>query len=179
VNKGDTAGLSGDVDALRSAITTFTTDTRHYPKSIKDLVKAIDPDSTDLLGNKYDTTAANAWKGPYFPTSQDVSSGNGTVATPYPDYKTTAFGLTIQNVFRAPNDSINNFITLVFTNATVAPSSVAAIDRMFDGGTGTVPTGGCTGAGGASSGSIRWKEVDAAPDCTVSLLSWRLVSAAQ
>src|SRR5688572_30540849 len=101
VNKGDTAGLNGDVQALRTAISSFTTDTRHYPKSIKDLVQAINKDSLDLFGNSYGASAANAWKGPYFPTSQDVTTGTAG-NTVFPDYTTTAFNLKIQNVFEAP-----------------------------------------------------------------------------
>jgi prepilin-type N-terminal cleavage/methylation domain-containing protein len=178
VNKGDTAGLAGDVDALRSAISNFTTDTRHYPKSIKDLVKAIDKDSVDLFGTAYGAAAAAAWKGPYFPTSQDVTTGT----TSFPDYSTTAFGLKVENMFEQPSSTNGNFITLVFSNATIAPSALATIDRLFDGGDGTMPSSGATCANSATDGSgkgnIQWTET-ATPPCTHSDLKWRLVSAAQ
>jgi prepilin-type N-terminal cleavage/methylation domain-containing protein len=183
VNKGDTAGLNGDVQALRTAITTFTTDTRHYPKSIKDLVQAIDKDSLDVIGNPYGQAAANAWKGPYFPTSQDVTTGSAG-NTVFPDYSTTAYDLKIQNMFEAPNAGTNaSFITLVFTNAAIPPATLATIDRLFDGGTGQLPAG--AGAGGCANqatdgsqaGSLRWTEN---PACTVfNALKWRIVSAAQ
>src|SRR5689334_20538053 len=90
VSKGDTAALAGDVGALRTAITNFTTDTRHYPRTIGDLITK--PASTDLdvLGNQYGASAVAGWKGPYFPTSQSVS---GTGA-----YALTSYNLTLDNV---------------------------------------------------------------------------------
>ncbi len=183
VNKGDTAGLSGDVQALRTAITTFTTDTRHYPKSIKDLVQPIDKDSLDLFGNPYGQAAMSAWKGPYFPTSQDVTTGSAG-NTVFPDYTTSAYDLKIQNMFEAPNAGTNaSFVTLVFSNAAIPPASLATIDRLFDGGTGVLPAGagagGCANmaADGSAAGSIRWTEN---PACTTfNGMKWRLVSGAQ
>jgi prepilin-type N-terminal cleavage/methylation domain-containing protein len=176
VNKGDTAGLAGDVDALRSAISNFTTDTRHYPASIEDLISAPASTDDDLFLADYGATAVNAWKGPYFPTSQSVS---GTAT-----YATTAFGLAIQNAFRAPHDTTGNFITLVFTTFPT-PAQIATIDRLFDGGTGLVPAGTGTGcdtttptATGANSGQIRWTQSSSGA-CTITAMSWRLVSAAQ
>jgi prepilin-type N-terminal cleavage/methylation domain-containing protein len=183
VNKGDTAGLNGDVQALRTAISNFTTDTRHYPKSIKDLVQAINKDSVDLMGNPYGQAAANAWKGPYFPTSQDVTTGSAG-NTVFPDYTTTAYDLKIQNMLEAPNAGTNSsFITVVFTNASIPASSLATIDRLFDGGTGELPagagTGGCANKAtdGSLAGSIRW--VEDAGCTTFNGMKWRLLSGAQ
>ncbi|HET9426204.1 MAG TPA: prepilin-type N-terminal cleavage/methylation domain-containing protein [Gemmatimonadaceae bacterium] len=172
VSKGDTAGLAGDVGALRTAISNFTTDTRHYPRNLGHLINPIDKDSLDLLGVAYGQGAANAWKGPYFPTSQSIS---GTAT-----YSFTAFGLTLQNDFEAPaTGTNNNFITLVFTNAGYPPANIATIDRQFDGGDGTVPTTTCSGTGtGSNTGQIRWTEAAATP-CNITAIKWRLVSAAQ
>lgn len=173
VSKGDTAGLTGDVQAMRTAISNFTTDTRHYPANIKDLVTQISATDLDLLGTQYGTAAVNAWKGPYFPTSQSITS-TGT-------YATTAFSLTIKSAFEAPADSNANFITLVFGTQPAA-TNIATIDRLFDGGTGTVPAATCSSvpvaATGSATGSIRWTETDGTP-CTITNLKWRLVSAAQ
>jgi prepilin-type N-terminal cleavage/methylation domain-containing protein len=177
VNKGDTAGLSGDVDAIRSAITTFTTDTRHYPLTLADLRRRIDKDSLDITGTAYGLTAQNSWKGPYFPTSQTV--GGAT------DYTTSAFGLAIKDTLEAPADSNSSFITLRFGTTGLTAANVATIDRLFDGGDGTVPVHPNCGSGTTNTtGSIRWTE--AAPGsgtngdpCTITNLKWRLVSAAQ
>ena len=174
VGKGDTAGLAGDVQALRTAISNFTTDTRQYPKNIEDLISPITARS-DLFGTPYTTAAVNAWKGPYFPTSQSV----GVTGT----YATTAFGLTINSAFEAPDNTggagdNDSFITLVFATQPTA-ANIATIDRLFDGGTGTVPSPTCNNTGtGSATGSIRWTETAATP-CTISALKWRLVSAAQ
>ena len=172
VNKGDTAGLAGDVQALRTAISNFSTDTRHYPANIKDLVSPITATDLDLMGTAYGTTAVNSWKGPYFPTSQSITA-TGT-------YLTSAFSLTINSTFEAPATGNANFITLVFGTQPTA-ANVATIDRLFDGGTGLVPAATCSSvpaATGYNTGSIRWTETDGTP-CTISNLKWRLLSAAQ
>lgn len=171
VSKGDTAGLAGDVQALRTAISNFTTDTRHYPRTIGDLIAKPLSTDNDIFGNDYGTTAVNAWKGPYFPTSQSVT-GTGT-------YSTSAFNLQIDNEFGAPGSNAN-FITLVFSGSGMNAVNVATLDRLFDGGNGTIPADAtCNNTGtGSATGSILWTETAATP-CTISALSWRLVSAAQ
>jgi hypothetical protein len=66
-------------------------------------------------------------------------------------------------------------------------ANVATIDRLYDGGTGTVPTGAnttsCTVASaGSTAGSIVWTEgpgaAPATDPCVITNLKWRLVSAA-
>jgi prepilin-type N-terminal cleavage/methylation domain-containing protein len=171
VSKGDTAGLAGDVGALRTAITSFTTDTRHYPRTIQDLIRVPDKDSLDLMGTAYGATAVNAWKGPYFPTSQSVTSAT--------DYTLTAYGLTLDNDFEAPGPGNGNFITLVFNTAPTA-NNIATIDRLFDSGTGTVPAASCSGSGtGSTTGQITWTETAGSTTCAISSVKWRLVSASQ
>jgi prepilin-type N-terminal cleavage/methylation domain-containing protein len=170
VSKGDSAGLAGDVGALRTAITSFTTDTRHYPATIQDLITQPTSGMNDLLGQPYGSTAVNAWKGPYFPTSQ-TTSGVG--------YVSSAYGLTISNALQAPAAGNGNFITLVFS-ASPSAANVATIDRLFDNGDGSVPAGGCTNVGGnAKTGQIQWDQANATTTCTISNLTWRLVSASQ
>jgi prepilin-type N-terminal cleavage/methylation domain-containing protein len=173
VNKGDTAGLAGDVGALRTAISNFTTDTRHYPASIEDLISPIDAGDFDITGtNTYGAAAANAWKGPYFPTSQSIS-GTGT-------YSTTAFNLAIENDLDIDGD----FITISFADpasGTHLSATLATIDRLFDGGDGTLPSEGVacatTATDGSGTGSILWAE--AGTPCEKTALKWRLLSAAQ
>ena len=179
VSKGDTAAVAGDVGALRTAISNFTTDTRHYPRSIHDLVSKPLSTELDLNGVAYGTTAINSWKGPYFPTSQDTSTLTS-------GYLMSAYNLTITNAFGLPSAN-GQFITLAFTGSGVIASNVATIDRLYDGGTGTVPVHpNCTTPStGSTTGSILWTEATpggspAAGDlCTITNLKWRLVSAAQ
>ena len=170
VNKGDTAGLNGDIQALRTAISNFTTDTRHYPASIEDLITVPGAADLDLVGSAYGQAAVNAWKGPYVPTSQSVS-GTGT-------YGTTAFGLSINNAFTIES----SFITVTFFDPSIPATTLALIDRLFDGGTGNVPSGaGCTTnatTDGNDTGNILWT-AGGSPPCAGSALKWRLLSAAQ
>ncbi len=176
VSKGDTAALAGDVGALRTAITSFTTDTRHYPRTIGDLITKPAATDSDIFGTAYGAGAVAGWKGPYFPTSQNVA-GAGV-------YTSSAFNLTIDNVFIVPAAGNSNFITLSFGGTGVTPTNVATLDRLYDSGNGVVPAGtgtGCnstTGTTGNAAGNIRWTESTSGA-CAVSALQWRLVSAAQ
>src|SRR3954463_11831534 len=72
VAKGDKPAVAEDFGAIRTAITTFAADTRHYPRNFDQLTQstlaAADSDvvgSTSLFG----ADAAAAFKGPYLPTS--------------------------------------------------------------------------------------------------------------
>jgi prepilin-type N-terminal cleavage/methylation domain-containing protein len=179
VSRGDNAALAGDVGALRTAITNFTTDTRHYPRTIGDLITKPASTDDDILGNDYGAAAIAAWKGPYFPTSQSVT-GTGT-------YTLSSFSLTINNVFGAPSTN-GNFITLVFGGTGMTAANVATVDRLYDAGAGLVPDGtntaSCaTPSAGSTAGSILWTEaagaVPATDPCVITNLKWRLVSAAQ
>lgn len=172
VSKGDVAALAGDVGALRTAITNFTADTRHYPRTIGDLITKPASTDLDILGNQYGAAAFNAWKGPYFPTSQSVS-GTGS-------YGLTSYSLTIDNVLGVPSAN-GEFITLAFGGTGMTAANVATIDRLYDAGTGLVPAANCSSlpaATGSNTGNIRWTETDGAT-CTITALKWRLVSAAQ
>ena len=178
VNKGDNAALNGDIQALRTAVSNFTTDTRRYPDGISDLVGKPLTTEADLLDLPYGTAAINAWKGPYFPTSQD------TVVIRSTGYNTAAFGLIIQSDFEAPSASNGQFITLVFTNSGFDQAIIANIDRLFDGGNGTVladdgTTGCAAGTDGGLTGNLRWVVATAGTTCTVSAIKWRILSAAQ
>jgi prepilin-type N-terminal cleavage/methylation domain-containing protein len=176
ISKGDTAALAGDVGAMRTAISNFTVDTRHYPRTIGDLITKPAPTDLDILGNAYGAAGIAAWKGPYFPTSQSVS-GTGS-------YAMTSFNLTIDNVLIPPSAANSNFITLNFGGTGVTPENVATFDRLYDAGNGVIPAGsgtGCnttSGTTGNTTGNIQWTESSSAA-CTVSGLQWRLVSAAQ
>lgn len=174
IGKGDSAALSSDVNALRTAISNFTTDTRHYPASIEDLNSAPLAADLDLLGVPYGQAAIDAWKGPYFPTGQQVSS---TV-----DFNTSSFGLSINNTFL----NVNNYLALEFENPSAA--LVAQIDQLFDNGDGTVPvygTLGCTPAtAGSTTGLITWSEnpgsgTGATDPCSIANLRWRVISIGQ
>src|SRR4051812_14478152 len=130
VSKGDTAALAGDVGALRTAISNFTTDTRHYPRTIGDLITKPAAGDLDILGTAYGAAAVSAWKGPYFPTSQSVS---GTAS-----YGLTSFNLPIATVLTPPSAGNSNFITLDIGGSGVTPANVATFDRLFDAGNGTI-----------------------------------------
>lgn len=165
VSRGDNAALAGDVGALRTAITNFTTDTRNYPRRIGQLITPITSSDSNLTGATYSSNAVNSWKGPYFPTSQSVGTGT---------YATSAFNLSIASDFSL----VSNFITLNFSGAGVTAANLQTIDRLYDAGSGAA-IGNCASASaGSTAGQITWTETPGTP-CVVSALQWKLVSAAQ
>lgn len=66
VAKGDSPAVGDDVAAIRTAVTTFAADTRHFPSRLSQLGGAsLSPTDTDLVGTVYDAAAVAGYKGPY------------------------------------------------------------------------------------------------------------------
>lgn len=171
VSRGDNAAFAGDVQALRTAISNFTTDTRTYPKYIGQLTTPITTTDSNLNNVTYTSAQVSAWKGPYFPTSQSVGTGT---------YSTTSFNMTISSLFELES----SFITLNFGGAGVTMANVATIDRLYDGGSGATknhPNCTTSPTTGSTSGQILWTEgaSTGTEPCTITDFRWRLVSAAQ
>ena len=81
VSKGDDAAVGQDLTGIRTAITTFTSDVRKYPGSLKDLSgTSLVADSADIDGNAYGATSAAAYKGPYV----QISGASQTASMPRP-----------------------------------------------------------------------------------------------
>jgi prepilin-type N-terminal cleavage/methylation domain-containing protein len=168
VGKGDTASINGEVTALRTAISNFTTDTRQYPKNIEDLI-SLPTGRNDLYGNPYTAAALLAWKGPYFTTGQTV----GVTGT----YTTPAYGLILNSAFTKTAD---NYIALSFTNTNFSPTNIATLDRQYDNGNGVAPAAACSGTGtGSAAGQIQWTETPITGSCNVSAINWRIIQVAQ
>ena len=65
VGKGDNAAVAQDLIAVRTAISTFTSDTRRFPGSLSDISGDTLVDAADIDGSDYGTAAKAAYKGPY------------------------------------------------------------------------------------------------------------------
>ena len=66
IGKGDDAAVAQDMIAVRTALTTFISDTRKYPESLRDLVLDVLPaTNNDIDGFDYGADAAAAFNGPY------------------------------------------------------------------------------------------------------------------
>jgi prepilin-type N-terminal cleavage/methylation domain-containing protein len=75
VGKGDVPSVAGDFSAIRTAITSFTADTRHFPGHISDLTGTSLPSaSKDFSGTVYGKDTA-LYKGPYLPTTSGPHTG--------------------------------------------------------------------------------------------------------
>jgi prepilin-type N-terminal cleavage/methylation domain-containing protein len=66
VAKGDSPAVANDIAGIRTAITTFAADTRHFPQRLSQLGAAsLTSADKDILGAAYDAVAQGAYKGPY------------------------------------------------------------------------------------------------------------------
>lgn len=77
VGKGDAPAAAQEIGAIRTAITTFAADTRHFPSSITELTgNTLLGSNTDITGATFGADALN-YHGPYLPTGP----GKHTVPT--------------------------------------------------------------------------------------------------
>jgi general secretion pathway protein G len=66
VDKGDDAAEGQDIIAIRTAVTTFVSDTRKFPGRLTDLgVDTLNTVGDDVDGVDYGTLGHNTYKGPY------------------------------------------------------------------------------------------------------------------
>ena len=66
VSKGDNAAVTQDLIAIRTAMTTFTSDTRKFPGRLTDLgTQTLVATDNDIDGADYGTGAVAAYRGPY------------------------------------------------------------------------------------------------------------------
>ena len=101
VNKGNAPATSGDISAVRQAVTSFVSDTRHYPVSFSDLVNA--------------PAGIATWKGPYFQAA--LSGVSGTSAT----FISNGASITLGPLFTQNATNHTGFLTTTValgTNAT-------------------------------------------------------------
>jgi prepilin-type N-terminal cleavage/methylation domain-containing protein len=64
VAKGDSPAVANDVDGIRTAVTTFAADTRHFPQRLSQLGLGT-LTGKDIAGNTLDAVAIGSYKGPY------------------------------------------------------------------------------------------------------------------
>jgi prepilin-type N-terminal cleavage/methylation domain-containing protein len=64
IGKGDDTQFQTTISNVRTGITAFVSDTRHFPRRVSHLYNAI-TGQNDLSGTAYSTAVVNRWKGPY------------------------------------------------------------------------------------------------------------------
>lgn len=72
LGKGDAPAFNSGVNSLRTAITSFVSDTRAFPGKVRHLSNAITTGDTTLFGTPYTSRNVAGWRGPY------ESSGTST-----------------------------------------------------------------------------------------------------
>jgi prepilin-type N-terminal cleavage/methylation domain-containing protein len=166
MSKGETGAVISDVNALSTGVTQFVTDTRHYPKSIRQLnvdtaVQAADP---DLMAGTLGAAGANAWRGPYLSTTQDLLSF----------YDMAGLGIRVSEDFVAPvaGNGYHIAMTLTKGGGAFTMADIAKIDQTLDGGDGAVKTDCTVPTPGSAAGRLQWTESAA---CVITAVTYRLV----
>lgn len=86
LSKGDTPALQADLNSIRQAITSFTSDVRAYPSKMSDLNRSsVLSSDAALCGTTYGT-GASSFKGPYLQSKVDLSTST---------FKTASYNLEI------------------------------------------------------------------------------------
>ena len=112
VTKGDAPATSGDITQVRNAITSYVSDTRHYPSDFSDLVAS--------------PAGVNNWKGPYFAGA--LSGVSGVSATFISNGSNITLGPAI-------TQSSGYLTTPVSLNSDATCQDLTNLDIAIDGGT--------------------------------------------
>jgi prepilin-type N-terminal cleavage/methylation domain-containing protein len=120
VSKGDNAAVAQDLVAIRTGITTFTSDTRKFPGRLTDLgVSPLVATDKDIDNSDYGAAAVASYRGPYL-------NINGTHRNPA--------GALFRNKFALET----NYLCLQDSIMTAGPGSItktqaAQMDSLLDG----------------------------------------------
>jgi prepilin-type N-terminal cleavage/methylation domain-containing protein len=120
VSKGDAPAFISTVNGIRTALTTFVSDTRRIPGKLDHLQDSIATTDDDLFGTAYTQTAVNAWKGPY--DNSGVSDGVISVG----------YGWKTDDALK----DTANYVVVVLTKASADTTDAHELDVAIDGGNG-------------------------------------------
>ncbi|HEY4217828.1 MAG TPA: prepilin-type N-terminal cleavage/methylation domain-containing protein [Gemmatimonadaceae bacterium] len=128
--KGDAPATSSDISQVRNAISSYVSDTRHYPTDFSDLVS----NTASGIAN---------WKGPYFAGA--LSGTSGVSAT----FISNGAGATLGPAISQANGYLTTTVSL---SSDATCQDIWNLDKTVDG-TNTDIT---TSAANSASGSLTW-----------------------
>ena len=144
VAKGDSPAVSNDVAGIRTAVTTFAADTRHFPQRLSQLgATSLTGSDKDIIGTTYDAVAQLAYKGPY------ASIASGHLAPAGILFADTLVSVSPRQI--CMNDSTSTGSQTGLSNITA--SQVALLELALD--QNATPV---VGVGANSTGSVRWAQ---------------------
>ena len=139
VSKGDVPAVGQDIDALRTAITTFAADVRRFPQRISQLGKnSLATTDTDFTGTAFDNAATAAYKGPYASTAAGHLGPTGATFSDSLKAGAGSHSICMQD----STDSNDHTGT-----SKISPSQMAQLDDALD------------HSDGKTAGLVRWSEV--------------------
>jgi prepilin-type N-terminal cleavage/methylation domain-containing protein len=126
LGKGDAPAFNSSVNSLRTAITSFVSDTRAFPGKVRHLTTAITTSDTTLFGTPYTNRNVNGWRGPY------ESSGTSTGLLP------VGYGWTTRDTLTTGTNYLILHLSQTGADTTDAHELDVAIDGGDGGGAGLV-----------------------------------------
>lgn len=120
ISKADAPSFETSMGSLRTAITSFVSDTRKYPGDLEDLQSAITGADADIDAVAYTTAVQGRWRGPY--DNSGISTGVIPVGMEW-------------NTVNALKDTLS-YIRVSLTQAGADTTHARALDVAIDGGNG-------------------------------------------
>jgi prepilin-type N-terminal cleavage/methylation domain-containing protein len=146
VNKGNTPSSQQDIDQLRTGITAFATDIRHYPGDLLQLVQPINailggPPQLNNDGGAvpvmYTPVDVARWKGPYTAAPITTVGAAGM-------FTSAGLAFTIGHTLSLVNNWLTVPVTVPGSTAADCPA-ILALDKALDGAPAVAGTEGTTG----------------------------------
>lgn len=136
VQKGDVPSAGQDMDGIRTAITTFAADVRHFPHSLSQLGGTFLPAaSNDITGNSFGGDTAY-YRGPY----ASITKGHiGPTGAQFSD--TLIVPASTHNICLRDSTTTGGSTG----NSLVSASQMAQLEQALDAHTGTFTSGDATG----------------------------------
>jgi len=132
INKGDAPASSQDIAQVRTAITGYIADTRHYPATLQDLVTA--------------PAGVSGWKGPYFAGQLSSSAATATFTS---GGSNITLGPTLS---QSPTGHTGYLTTAIVLGAGTTCQDLWNLDKVVDG---TTPTA-ANAVANAGTGNLQW-----------------------
>jgi prepilin-type N-terminal cleavage/methylation domain-containing protein len=119
LTKGEASRASNDLLAVQTAINTFVSDVRRYPKSLDQLTTAIDGSDQDIKDRTYPSPLVARWKGPYL--GKELTASSTLIS---------GFGGQIQTAFSQGSFNGSNYVLV--TLLPIPEEEFASLDQIID-----------------------------------------------
>ncbi|MBA3578882.1 MAG: prepilin-type N-terminal cleavage/methylation domain-containing protein [Gemmatimonadaceae bacterium] len=120
LTKGEASRASNDLLAVQTAINTFVSDVRRYPRSLNQLTTGITtPGALDIKGLVYPAPLVARWKGPYL--AKELTASSTLI---------TGFGAEVQSAFAQASYNGINYVQVIALPIPI--EDFTSLDQIID-----------------------------------------------